>query len=147
MSGAVCDPEAIAKELASKLSARTRHVCALLGAGASRSAGLPDLAGLQDVIKKSSRLSVTQRQQVTELLEVRNLEEVLSYLRRLVAILVGSQSLAGFDGTSAQELQTVITSAIIPALDHRAANREPFKNFASWVSGAYYRLPIEIFTI
>ncbi len=147
MSEVTRDPEAVATELAGKLSARTRHVCVLLGAGASRSAGLPDLRGLQDAVKESSRLTETQQKQVAELFKTRNLEEALSYLRRLVAILGDGQSLGDFNSASAKELQTAITSAIIPALDHKAARHEPFRLFANWVSGAYYRLPIEIFTI
>lgn len=147
MSKVTRDPELVATELASKLSARTRHVCVLLGAGASRSAGLPDLGGLQDAVRSSSRLNESQREQVTELFKTRNLEEVLSYLRRLAAILGDGQSLGDFDGDSAKELQAAITSAIIPALDHKDADLEPFRSFANWVSGAYYRLPVEVFTI
>lgn len=147
MSEVTRDPEGVATELAGKLSAKTRHVCVLLGAGASRSAGLPGLGGLQDAVKESSRLTKTQQQQVAELFKTKNLEEVLSYLRRLVAILGDGQSLGDFNGASAKELETAITGAIIPALDHKAADCEPFCHFASWVSGAYYRLPVEIFTI
>lgn len=147
MSEITRDPESVATELAGKLSARTRHVCALLGAGASRSAGLPDLSGLQTAVGKSALLTAAQQKQVADLFTSRNLEEVLSYLRRLVAILDDGQSLGQFNAASAKSLQTAITSAIIPALDQTAANREPFRHFASWVSGAYYRLPIEIFTI
>jgi len=141
------DPVTVATELAAKLSARTRHVCALLGAGASRSAGLPDLAGLQVAVETSVRLTKEQQNQVGDLLKTRNLEEVLSYLRRLVTILDHGQSLGVFNATSAKELQTAITSAIVPALDQTAADLEPFRLFANWVSGAYYSLPIEIFTI
>ena len=118
MSEVTRDPEGVATELAGKLSPRRRHVCVLLGAGASRSAGLPDLSGLQDAVKESSRLTETQQKQVAELFKTRNLEEVLSYLRRLLAILGDGQSLGDFNSTSAKELQTAITSAIIPALDH-----------------------------
>lgn len=147
MSEITRDPEAVATELAGKLSARTRHVSVLLGAGASRSAGLPDLRGLQDVVKESNHLTEPQRKQVVELFKTKNLEEVLSYLRRLTAILGDGQSLGNFDSASAKELQTAMTKAIIPALDHTKGNPEPFHHFASWVSGAYYRLPVEIFTI
>ena len=147
MSEVTRDPEIVATELAGKLSARARHVCVLLGAGASSSAGLPDLDGLQDAVKKSSRLDEAQQKQVAELLKTRNLEEVLSYLRRLIAILDDDQSLGGFNRTSAKKLQTAIASAIIPALDCTVADHEPFRHFANWVSGAYYRLPVEIFTI
>lgn len=147
MSEITRDPEVVATELAGKLSARTRHVTVLLGAGASRSAGLPDLNGLQGIVKGSDRLTKTQQQQVAELFKTKNLEEVLSYLRRLIAILDDSQSLGTFNLQAANELQRVITSAIVPALDHTGSNPEPFRHFASWVSGAYYALPVEVFTI
>jgi hypothetical protein len=141
------DPEAVATELAGKLSARTRHVSVLLGAGASHSAGLPDLRGLQDVVKKSDCLTEAQQEQVAKLFKTKNLEEVLSHLRRLITVLEDGQSVGDFTWTSANELHKAMTSAIIPALDHTACNLEPFRHFASWVSGAYYRLPVEIFTI
>lgn len=147
MSEVTCDPEVVATELAAKLSARTRHVCALLGAGVSRSAGLPDLQGLQDAVISSDHLTGAQQKAVACLLEKRNLEEVLSYLRRLAAILEDGQSLGDFSRDSARELQTAITNAIIPALDEKNADLEPFRCFASWVSGAYYCLPVELFTI
>jgi len=141
------DPEGVATELAGKLSTRTRHVCVLPGAGAARAAGLPDLIGLQDSVKSSNQLTDEQQQRVSELLKTKNLEEVLSYLRRLVAILAEGQSLGPLSRDSAKALQDAITRAIIPALDHKDADCEPFRNFATWVSGAYYRLPIEVFTI
>ena len=112
MSEITCDPEAVATELAGKLSARTRHVSVLLGAGASRSADLPDLRGLQNVVKKSKLLTDPQQNQVAELFETKNLEEVLSYLRRLTAILEDGQSLGDFDGASAKELQTAINDCL-----------------------------------
>jgi hypothetical protein len=141
------DPGAIAAELASKLSARTRHVCVLLGAGAARSAGLPDLVGLQEAVKTSAELDTKQRAQVDALLATRNLEGVLSYLRRLALILGSGDSLNGFDITAAQALQLAITRAIIRALDHAAADLGPFRDFGSWAAGADYCSPIEVFTI
>ncbi len=147
MSENTHDPEKAATELAAKLSARTRHVCVFLGAGASRSAGLPDLLGLQEVVRQSDRLTQPQQTRVGELFQTKNLEEVLSYLRRLVAILDDGQSLANFTKSTAQELQTAITEAIVPALDHTNADREPHSQFATWASGAYYLHPVEIFTI
>lgn len=146
-TGVKCDPEAVATELAGKLSTRARHVCVLLGAGASSAAGLPDLRGLQKVVETSSSLTPTQQKAVTELFKHRTLEQVLSYLRRLVAILEKGQTLGGFTSDSAKDLQTAIANAIVPALDYAKADIVPFRDFASWVSGAYYRLPVEMFTI
>lgn len=138
-------PETVATELASKLSARTRHVSVFLGAGAGRSAGLPDLKGLQAVVLNS--LTGTDKERVAELFQKKNLEETLSYLRRLISILEGDQVLGHFTAKAAESLHTAITRAIIPALAHEKANLAPFTHFATWAAGDYYRLPIEIFTI
>lgn len=141
------DPESVATELAGKLSARTRHVCTLLGAGASRAAGLPDLAGLQQAVLDSKSLDDVQKARVGELFKTRNLEEALSYLRRIASILGPGETLGAFDADSAKKLEAAITTAIVPALSHESADRKPFCDFASWLSGPYYRLPVEVFTI
>jgi hypothetical protein len=141
------DPGPTASELASKLSARTRHVCVFFGAGVSRAAGLPDLSGLQNAVKTSVELNDAQRTQVSTLLATQNLEEALSYLRRLALILGPGELLKGFDSTSAQALQTAIIRAIIQALDSTKADLTAFRDFASWIAGAAYQLPIEVFTI
>ncbi|HET9768530.1 MAG TPA: SIR2 family protein [Thermoanaerobaculia bacterium] len=122
-------------------------MCLLVGAGAARSAGLLDLIGLQDAVSQSPNLSEAQRRQVAELFASRNLEETLSYLRRIATLLTENQSLGEFTASSARDLHLAITKAIIPALDHTTADAEPFHHLASWASGGYYRLPIEIFTI
>ena len=44
------DPEVVARELATKLSPRERHVCVLLGAGASAAAGLPKISDLTTIV-------------------------------------------------------------------------------------------------
>jgi hypothetical protein len=40
-----------------------------------------------------------------------------------------------------------MTRATVQALDDASADLTPFRDFATWVAGAYYRLPVEIFTI
>lgn len=139
------DPESITSELAATLSARTRHVCVLIGAGAPHAAGLPDLKGLQTAVLES--LDKEKRNLAEGLMKTRNLEETLSYLRRVSTILQEGQELGEFTSRSAADLDRAITQAIIPALDLDSANREPFDFFATWASGGYYRLPIELFTI
>ena len=44
------DPEGVARELATKLASRARHVCMLLGAGASVAAGLPTIKDLTTIV-------------------------------------------------------------------------------------------------
>lgn len=139
------DPEIATTELAGKLSARTRHVCALLGAGASRAAGLPDLKGLQLAVVAA--LSGEQKGLVEKLFLTKNLEETLSYLRRVISILGPGQQLGELTAASAEALHAAVIAAIIPALNTESAKREPFDYLATWVAGGYYRLPVEIFTI
>jgi hypothetical protein len=141
------DPSVVATELASKLSARSRHVCLLLGAGVSRSAGLPDLHGLQEAVEHSHQLDAAQQALVKGLFKTRNLENALSYLRRLTLILEAGNSLNGFTVDTAESLHKAITRAIISALDHTSANLAPFIDLATWVAGGYYHLPVELFTI
>lgn len=139
------DPENITTELAGKISARTRHVCVLIGGGAPHSAGLPDLEGLQAAVISS--LANDHKSQAEALLDKRNLEEALSYLRRLSVILEQGQQLGEFTADGAAELDNAMTQAIIPALNLELADRGSFDHFATWASGGFYRVPIELFTI
>jgi hypothetical protein len=103
------DPGPVAIELAGKLSARTRHVCALLGAGASRAACRPDLQQLQDAVKASKELDADQKIRAAALLTGRNLEDALRLpapprahsrtrrLRRWLRCCLGAQSPIGHD--------------------------------------------------
>lgn len=75
------DPLTFVNSLSAKLAVRSRHVCALLGAGAARACGLPDIAGLTAEIEAS--LTKEQAAAFASLLENRNLEEALSRLRRM----------------------------------------------------------------
>jgi hypothetical protein len=118
----------------------------LLGAGASKAAGLPDLAGLQQAALAS--LEGEMLEQATSLFEGRNLEEVLSRLRRIVSLLGdGEGEFEGLTRDSALKLDRAITRAIIPALGVEKAKSEPFRRLAIWATGASYRLPLEIFTV
>ncbi|HEX3240726.1 MAG TPA: hypothetical protein VHR18_11420 [Solirubrobacterales bacterium] len=89
------DPLDFAEELGRKLATRSRHVCALFGAGVSRACGLPDVSGLQKAV--AEKLGKTDRKAFEALLEDRSLEEGLSHLRRVAALLGDDQELAGLD--------------------------------------------------
>src|SRR5437868_2806130 len=105
------NPEQAAKDLAEKLASRNRHVMFLLGAGASCSAGLPNLSKLKTAVdgvlvdddkKNYQRLGVT-----------RNIEEILSRLRLISEVLSGSaDSLDGFTSDAALELDKKICAGI-----------------------------------
>lgn len=73
--------------LSAKLATRSRHVCAFVGAGASRACGLPDVSGLQAQVLDG--LVGDQGTAFENQLETPTLEQALSRLRRLAGFLEG----------------------------------------------------------
>ena len=51
------------------------------------------------------------------------------------------------DKTTADRVDLSISQAIIAAVTEATADLRPFETLASWASGEYYRLPIELFTV
>lgn len=140
------DPLAFANSLSAKLATRSRHVCALLGAGAARACGLPDVAGLEKNV--AAKLAGKQATAFNELLDGRNLEQGLSRLRRIHALVEGSsQTVDGLTADEAEELDLAICRAIVAELDLAKADLQPMLKFAAWVARADYHLPLEIFTV
>jgi hypothetical protein len=140
------DPLAFANSLSAKLATRSRHVCALLGAGAARACGLPDVAGLENGVQAA--LTGEQATAFKELLHSRNLEQALSRLRRIHALVDGTgQKVDNLSGSDAQQLDYAICSAIVAELDITTADLEPMLKFAAWAARANYHLPVEIFTL
>jgi hypothetical protein len=140
------DPLEFANSLSAKLATRSRHVCVLLGAGAARACGLPDVGRLQERI--AARLSGAPADRFEKLVEARDLEQGLSRLRRIHALLGdGSQQIDGLTGADAQELDRQICRAIVTELDLDQADLAPMKRFAAWIGRADYHLPVEIFTV
>lgn len=139
------DPKDGAASIAAKIATRSRHVCVLLGAGAPKAAGLPDLAGLQAevVAKVGDRL----RDATITLLSGRNIEAGLSRLRRISSLLAPGESFGGFDRDGAVALDKAICRAIVESIDGKKADLTPFIDLARWATGDYYQRPIEIFTI
>jgi hypothetical protein len=139
------DPIDFVKQLAGQLAARSRHVCALLGAGAARACGLPDLAGLQQEV--ADRLPGDKAEVYVSLLDGHNLEEVLTRLRRLQEVLTGDQKLDGLTDQAAGDLDRAICQAITEALELDDADRDPMLAFARWILRAQYHSPVEVFTL
>lgn len=139
------DPVTFATQLGAKLATRSRHACLLLGAGASRACGLPDVAGLETAIKAS--LGEADSATFAALCSDRSLEEVLSRLRRIVALLGDGQELEGLSGTEAARLDKEICQAVVEALQVAKADTGPMGGLASWVAGAEYHRPVELFTV
>lgn len=136
-----------AAELGAKLATRSRHVGVLLGAGASRACGLPDVSMLEKSVGKA--LKGDQRSRFKALLGGRNLEEVLSRLRRIAALLDKDkgQDVDGLSGAQAEALDRSICSAVVGQLDLAGATLDPMRRFAAWASRSDYHDPLEIFTV
>jgi hypothetical protein len=131
--------------LSAKLAARSRHVCAFLGAGTSKASGLPDVAALQKSVL--GELGPDQRKAFETQLAGRNLEQALSRLRRIAGLLTDSQTLDGLTATAATELDIAVCRAIVGQLDVARADMEPAYRFAAWAARAAYRAPLELFTV
>jgi hypothetical protein len=132
--------------ISAKLAARSRHVCAFLGAGASRACGLPDVAGLQSLVLDG--LGNDHRVAFEQQLAGRNLEAALSRLRRIAALLEGtSDEVDGLTAEQARALDVEVCRLIVAALDLGSANVGPMLRFAAWAARADYHLPLELFTV
>lgn len=139
------DPLRFATGLSAKLATRSRHVCALFGAGTSKACGLPDVAELQRRILAA--LPKPQSDALTGLLYGRNLEEGLSRLRRISALLSGDQAIDGLTAADATALDRAICRVIISEVDIAHADLTATRHFAAWLARANYHFPVEIFTV
>jgi hypothetical protein len=140
------DPLEFANSLSAKLATRSRHVSVLLGAGAARACGLPDVTSLQERI--AAQLPEAHAERFEQLVEDRDLEQGLSRLRRIHALLEESdQTIDGLTGADAQQLDRQVCRTIVAELDLANADSAPMTRFAAWVARADYHLPLEIFTV
>lgn len=138
-------PGALAQELATKLGSRARHVCMLVGAGASCAAGLPALEQLEN--KVLARVEDDVKSQLAELLRGRDLESALSRLRRISRFLDDGEQFGELTKASAAELDRKICEAIMAVIDETSADLDCFKRLASWAGRMDYERPLELFTI
>jgi hypothetical protein len=143
MTATAHDLVAMVGELSTKLATRSRHVCLLLGAGASVGAGLPDLAGLTSKVLEA--LGKDDKPVLGELLKGRNLEQAITRLRRIAALLEKDEKVNGLDKTNAVRLDAEVCEAIIAAI-RKPKKLDAFHRLGSWASRADYRGAIEIFT-
>jgi len=141
----VHDPLTFATGLSAKLASRSRHVCAFLGAGIARACGLPDVADLQTRVLED--LDSEDRTTFARELERGNLEQALTRLRRIAALLTGTQTLDGLTAKRAEDLDAAVCKAIIKELDIACADLVPVDCFAAWAARANYLLPLELFTV
>lgn len=139
------DPELVARELATKLSSRARHVCVLLGAGASVAAGLPTVTGLTALVLAD--LVDPEKSQFTTLLAGRNLEQALSRLRRIRSLVAGGGTFEGLTEAAAADLDRKVCEAITKAVDITGKPTDAFERLASWAGRMESQRPIELFTV
>lgn len=139
------DPLQFVNDLSAKLASRSRHVCVLLGAGASKACGLPDVSELARRVQQ--RLDEQDADRLSHLLEGRTLEQALSRIRRLAALLEGDAELDGLTGAVAARLDQNVSQSIATEVSTDAANLDPALRFASWAGRADYHWPLEVFTI
>ena len=139
------DPTTFATQLGTKLATRSRHVCLLLGAGASRACGLPDISMLEEAVGKS--LNEKDREVYTALSEERNLKQVLTRLRRITSLLTDGQELEGLSASAAETLDQKICEAVAKSLSLKDADLDPMRGLAAWTAGAQYHRPVEVFTV
>lgn len=138
-------PQRFAADLGAKLATRSRHVGVLLGAGASKACGLPDVSALQ--VRVTAALKGDQKAAFTRLLTGRNVEQVLSRIRRIGSLLTGTDTVDGLTKAQAEGLDKSVCQCIVRALDIDFNKITPVKHLASWMKRANYRHPIELFTV
>lgn len=143
--GPDADPEGFARELGAKLASRSRHVNALLGAGASRAAGVPDLSELGEAVKAT--LTLEGAAETAELFEGRNLEGALTRLRRLIAVLNPDEKLGLFDATTSRRFESLTTRSIIETIVAAKVEPSVYAGFASWAARQDRTTPVEVFTL
>lgn len=135
-----------ANALNEKLASRSRHVCLFLGAGASRSCGLPDVKGLEQHLHTT--LEGDQLGAFERLMTDRSLEQVLSRLRRIAALLEASAEVVdGLTAQTANDLDIEMCRQIVEKLGIQDADLAPMIRLAAWAARADYHHPLEIFTV
>jgi len=139
------DISAYAAGLSARLAARSRHMVTFLGAGSSRSCGLPDVQMLQSRV--SDQLAGSQKAAFDKLAKNRNLEQVLSRIRRIAAVVDGDESINGLKVDEARSLDIRLCELIVGELGGDATDTAPVLKFGAWASRADYSRPVEIFTV
>jgi hypothetical protein len=139
------DPAEVAVDLSAKLSARSRHINLLMGAGTSRPAGLPDVKALLASIMAD--LEPDLKKLADQAFDGRHLEDGISRIRKIRALLGGGEQFGDFDPASTERLDIEIERLIVKHLSAQPTSRVAHEQLATWVVGEYYSSPIEIFTI
>ena len=139
------DPLQFVSSLGAKLATRSRHVCALFGAGVGRSCGLPDVEGLQQHVLNG--LNPEMRSALERQLVNHGLEGALSRVRRISALISGDETVDGLTHTQAEQLDKAICQLIVESLCCPTEELDAMICLAAWAARANYNLPLELFTL
>ena len=139
------NPSRFVASLGTKLAARSRHVCMLLGAGVGKACGLPDVKELEKSVL--DELSGAHRDALQRVMGGRTLEEALSRLRRISALLGGKDTVDGLTASNARHLDALVCRAIVKALQIDGVDQSGTRCLAAWAARASYHMPLELFTV
>ena len=134
------------EQLALQQAAGRRHVVVLVGAGASRAAGIPDLKGLEAEVRAA--LQIDHADVVESVFAGGiSLEQALTRLRRLALVLGPSDDLNGLTAERTIAIERVMSQGIIDTIVRAAAAPEVFDGLATWAMRQDRPSPVEIFTL
>lgn len=139
------NPVHFVRSLSAKLSARSRHVCMFLGAGAAKASGLPDVSDLEELVLEA--LDADDEAAFSAQLEGKTLEQAITRLRRIAALVSGSAEIDGLTESRAAQLDASVCQAIVTALTVPPDDPEPMEHLAAWSARANYLQPLELFTV
>lgn len=139
------NPVHFVRSLSAKLSARSRHVCMFLGAGAAKASGLPDVSDLEQLVLEA--LDTDDQAAFSAQLEGKTLEQAITRLRRIAALESGDAEIDGLTESRAAQLDASVCQAIVKALTVPADDPEPMEHLAAWAARANYLQPLELFTV
>jgi hypothetical protein len=139
-------------ELLEKLAGTSRHAAFLLGAGASKAVGLPDVPELgkrvgEEIASKDKALGQIY---LKILGERKNVEGALTRIRSIASILQGSTApdFQGIDAKTAATLNKEICGSIARIVSQDpSAGFQVHRSFAGWLGRCEHRLPVEVFTL
>ncbi|PWC06669.1 SIR2 family protein [Mycetocola zhujimingii] len=140
------EPLEVATLFASKLASRERHVCFLLGAGASKSAGLPDMVDLKRTLLE--REANAGGDDLARLLADRTVEQGLTWLRKAGAVLEsGEDTLGDYTKAIVEDLDQRLSSEIMLVISESTYSLSAFEDLARWLRVSAYTRPVELFTL
>lgn len=139
------EPGQFAIELAAQQASSERRLRVLIGAGASRAAGVPGLSDLGTRVLR--KLEPIHGAPAADLFAGRNLEEALTRLRRIVSLLGPGEAFSGLGATEAGALESALTDAIVAEITAVVPAANPYDGLATWMVHQDRRHPVEAFTL